>query len=101
MIFSLVIILGGTLVLAGWAQMMATRATYSVMTEEGQKRRIAIANGRALARQYVLNQMPSGSITYFTTNLANGWGGFQINGVSNLWTNVNFSVGNQIGRAHV
>ena len=94
MIFSLVIILGGTLVLAGWAQMMATRATYSVMTEEGQKRRIAIANGRALARQYVLNQMPSGSIGYFTTNLANGWGGFQINGVTNLWTNASFSVGN-------
>ncbi|MEI6491161.1 MAG: hypothetical protein WCO94_01340 [Verrucomicrobiota bacterium] len=94
MIFSLVIILGGTLVLAGWAQMMATRATYATMTEEGQKRRIALANGRALARQYVLNQMPSGNIAYFTTNLTNGWGGFQINGASNLWTNANISVGN-------
>jgi len=94
MIFSLVIILGGTLVLAAWAQMLATRATYSVMTEEGQKRRIALANGRALARQYVLNQMPSGSISNFSTNLANGWGGFQINSASALWTNANFSVGN-------
>jgi len=94
MIFSLFIILGGTLVLVAWAQMMATRATYSVMTEEGQKRRIAIANGRALARQYLLNQMPSGSISYFTTNLGSGWGGFQINGASNLWTNATFSVGN-------
>ena len=94
MIFSLFIILGGTLVLASWAQMMATRATYTVMTEEGQKRRIAMANGRALARQYVLNQIPSGSIGYFTTNLNNGWGGFQINAVSNLWTITNFSAGN-------
>lgn len=94
MIFSLVIILGGTLVLAGWAQMMATRATYTTMTEEGQKRRIAIANGRALARQYILNQMPSGSISSFSTNLDDGWGGFQINAASALWTNTAFSVGN-------
>ena len=94
MIFSLFIILGGTLVLAAWAQMLATRATYAVMTEEGQKRRIALANGRALARQYVLNQMPSGSISNFSTNLANGWGGFQINSASALWTNTSFSVGN-------
>lgn len=94
MIFALFIILGGTLVLAAWAQMMATRATYATITEEGQKRRIAIANGRALARQYVLNQIPSGSIGYFNTNLANGWGGFQINAVSNFWTITNFSVGN-------
>ena len=94
MIFSLVIILGGTLVLAAWAQMMATRATYTAMTAEGQKRRIAIANGRALARQYVLNQIPSGSIAYFSTNLTNGWGGFQINAASNLWANTNFLAGN-------
>lgn len=98
MVFALVIILGGALVLAGWAQMMATRAAYTVTTEEGQKRRIAIANGRALARQYVLNQMPSGNIgtalqgTNFS--LTNGWGGFSINYATALWTNTNFVDGN-------
>lgn len=98
MIFSLVVILGGTIVLAGWAQMMATRAIYTTMTEEGQKRRIAIANGRALARQYVLNQMPSGAIgsalqgTNFS--LSNGWGGFAINYAAALWTNTNYLAGN-------
>ena len=95
MIFSLFIILGGTLVLAAWVQMLATRATYTATTEEGVKRRIAMENGRALARQYILNQMPSGSIAYFTTNLDNGaWGGFQINSNSATWTNTNFSIGN-------
>lgn len=98
MIFSLVIILGGTLVLAGWAQMMATRATYTAMTEEGQKRRIAIANGRALARQYALNQMPSGSIQTTNFSLANDWGGFAINFASGLWTNTNFVEGNPFNR---
>ncbi len=98
LIFSLIVILGGTLVLAGWAQMMATRATYTTTTEEGQKRRIAIANGRALARQYVLNQMPSGTIgsalqgTNFS--LADGWGGFAINFASGVWSNTNFVEGN-------
>ncbi len=94
LIFSLVVILGGTLVLVGWAQMMATRANYTVMTEEGQKRRIAIANGRALARQYVLTQMPSGSIPVTNYGLANGWGGFAINFATNFWTNTNFVEGN-------
>ena len=96
MIFSLFIILGGTLVLAGWAQMLATRATYATMTEEAQKRRIAMANGRALARQYVLNQMPSAS-SFLGTNysLANGWGGFDISVPPvNQWTNTNFTIGN-------
>lgn len=96
MIFSLFIILGGTLVLAGWAQMLATRATYATMTAEGQKRRIAMANGRALARQYVLNQMPA-SASFLGTNysLANGWGGFDIQVPPvNPWANTNFSIGN-------
>ena len=98
MIFSLGVILGGTIVLAGWAQMMATRATYTTTTEEGQKRRIAIANGRALARQYVLNQMPSGTIgsALQGTNysLADGWGGFAINFAAGVWSNTNFVAGN-------
>jgi hypothetical protein len=96
MVFSLFIILGGTLVLAGWAQMLATRATYATMTEEGQKRRIAMANGRALARQYVLNQMPAAA-SFLGTNysLANGWGGFDVSVPPvNQWTNTNFTIGN-------
>lgn len=96
MVFSLFLILGGTLVLAGWAQMLATRATYTTLTEEGQKRRIAMANGRALARQYVLNQMPAaGSFLGTNYSLADGWGGFDIQVPPvNPWTNTNFSVGN-------
>ena len=99
MIFSLVIILGGTLVLAAWAQMMATRATYTAMTDEGQKRRIALANGRSLARQYILNQMPNTN-PFFSipgtnyTNLPGGWGGFELQTIVNPWLATNFGVGN-------
>ena len=95
MIFSLVIILGGTLVLAGWAQMMATRATYAATTDEGQKRRIALANGRVLARQYLLNQMPTSSnIPGTNYSLSGGWGGFDLQTTANPWTITNFSTGN-------
>jgi hypothetical protein len=96
MIFSLFIILGGTLVLAAWVQMLATRATYTATTEEGQKRRIAMENGRALARQYVLNQMPNAN-SFLGTNysLADGWGGFSLQvPPDNPWLTTNFSVGN-------
>ena len=96
MIFSLFIILGGTLVLAAWVQMLATRATYTATTEEGQKRRIAMENGRALARQYVLNQMPNAN-SFLGTNysLADGWGGFSLQvPPDNPWLTTNFSVAN-------
>lgn len=96
LIFSLVVILGGAIVLAAWAQMLATRAIYTTMTQERQKQRIAIGNGRSLARQYVLTQMPS-SASFLGTNyaLANGWGGFDIQVPPvNPWTNTNISQGN-------
>lgn len=96
MVFSLVIILGGALVLAGWAQMMATRATDTTMSVEAQKSRIAMANGRALARQYVLNHLPfANSFVGTNYSLANGWGGFVLQvPPDNPWTTTNLASGN-------
>ncbi|MEI6032699.1 MAG: hypothetical protein WCS65_00280 [Verrucomicrobiae bacterium] len=104
MIFALLVILGGALVLAAWAQMLSTRAAYPDTTAEGVKNRIAIANGRALARQFLLEQMALDPGSTNRTNsftpscsLANNWGGFYLFFVSrdnNIWTNTNFSEGN-------
>ncbi len=96
MIFALVVILAGTLVLAGWVQMLATATVYPDTTAEGVKNRIAIENARAMARQYLLNSLPSGqSADSGWMGLANGWGLFRItNSGGGFWTNTNDLAGN-------
>lgn len=91
MIFALVVILAGTLVLAGWAQMLATATVYPDTTAENVKNRIAIENARAMAKQYLLNSLPSGaSADSGWLGLGNGWGLFRItNNVGGFWTNTN------------
>jgi len=103
MIFALIVILGGALVLAAWAQMLATQAVYPDTTAERIKCRVALANGRALARQFLLEQMPldpssrsnNPAPSYF---LSNNWGGFQFpnnfGATSNFWANTNLTNGN-------
>ncbi len=96
MVFALVIILAGTLVLAAWAQMMATAAAYPDATAQGVQNRIALENGRALARQYLLTSLPSGSNSTWVASISNGaWGGCSISNSSwGLWIKTNQMEGN-------
>ena len=101
MIFALIVILGGALVLGAWVQMLATRAAYPDTTAEAVKRRIAFANGRALAREFLLEQMPLNPTnrgTNFQPNyfLPNNWGGFYLffSRDNNFWTNTSLTQGN-------
>jgi len=101
MIFALIVILGGALVLAAWAQMLATQSVYPDTTAERIKCRVALANGRALARQFLLEQMPldpSSRSNNFTPNyfLSNSWGGFYLffSRDNDFWANTNLSAGN-------
>ncbi|MFZ4777212.1 MAG: hypothetical protein ACOYM3_17735 [Terrimicrobiaceae bacterium] len=96
MIFALVIILAGTLVLLGWAQMMATAAAHPDSAAEGMKNRITYENSRALARQFLLASLPSGANNYGSAT--NDWWQFEIypRGQTNtsFWTNTNQAAGN-------
>jgi len=90
MVFALLVILGGALILAGWAQMLATRVAYPDTADDGGKRRIALANGRALAREFLLEQMPSGESVAREYFLSNNWGGFEFfSSRSNFWADTN------------
>jgi hypothetical protein len=80
LIFALLVVVVGAFVLAGWATMLATRSLHGDTSITAQQRRIAVANGRALARQYLLAGITNGSVAA-TTNpvaLAGGWGGFSV-----------------------
>lgn len=98
MVFALVVILVGTLVLAGWAQMMATAALHPSSVAEGVKNRIALENGQALARQYLLVSLPSGatlSNAPWQASISNGaWGGCSVNNAASFWTSVTNVEGN-------
>ena len=75
LIFALLVVLSGAFVLAGWAMMLATRSLFPDSLVLSQQRRIALANGRALARQYILQNLSSNTIA--ATNVSyGGWGGF-------------------------
>jgi hypothetical protein len=94
MIFALFVVLAGALVLAGWVQMLATANVYPDTAAEGMKNRIALENARALTRQYLLTELPSGTNANVSAGLADDWGGFAINFSSGFWTNTNFIAGN-------
>lgn len=57
LIFSLLVVLVGAVVLAGWATMLATRSLFPDSATVAQKNRIAMANGRAIAREHVLRNI--------------------------------------------
>jgi len=96
-VFALLVLLVGTVVLAAWVQILATRALASEQAIAAQQRRIALGNGRALARQFILERMPSGAITITNANgaVSGGWGGFSLAGASSsYWTTTNLVWGN-------
>jgi hypothetical protein len=86
MLFSLIVVTVGAIVLAGWATMMASRSLSADAAIDAQRRRIIKANGRALARQYLLSSLANGSTidatNFSATSLSpcegytNHWGGF-------------------------
>lgn len=98
MIFALIVILAGTLVLAGWVQMMATATVYPDTTAQAVKNRIAMENARAMARQYMLSSLPSGeTITNvaWEASISNGiWGGCSVNAAAGFWATTNQLLGN-------
>jgi len=99
MVFALVIILAGTLVLAAWAQMMATAAAHPDTTAQGVQNRIALENARALLRQYMLVSLPSGAsrvnVTWEASIAGGAWGGCSVNAASAFWSTTNQEAGNQ------
>ncbi|TSA37391.1 MAG: hypothetical protein D4R65_00925 [Verrucomicrobiaceae bacterium] len=98
MIFALIVILAGTLVLAGWVQMMATATVYPDTTAQGMKNRIAMENARAMARQYMLVSLPGGATLTnvdWVASISNGtWGACSVNGAAGFWTATNQLLGN-------
>jgi hypothetical protein len=77
-IFALLVVLVGAVVLAGWATMMATRSLFPDAAIEAQKRRIAMENGRALARGYLFGGLTNGTIAATNISLTGGCGGFTV-----------------------
>jgi len=98
MIFALIVVLAATLVLAGWAQMMATATVYPDTTAQGMKNRIALENARAMARQYMLVSLPGGETltnVAWEASLSNGaWGACSVNAAAGFWTTTNQLAGN-------
>jgi len=88
-VFALLVVFVGTIVLAAWVQILATRALASESALQAQQRRIAIGNGRALARQFVLEQMPAGAfaVTNVSATISGGWGGFSVAGAPSGFLN--------------
>lgn len=96
-VFALLVVFVGTIVLAAWVQILATRALASESALQAQQRRIAIGNGRALARQFVLEQMPAGAFAVSNGNatISGGWGGFSVAGAPSGFLNqINLVDGN-------
>ncbi|MDX2082247.1 MAG: hypothetical protein SFU53_15795 [Terrimicrobiaceae bacterium] len=93
LVFALFVILVATFVLAAWVQSLATQVDFNESFVDGQKRRIAEANGRALLRQHVLTGMATGTVPAVTFALSNDWGGFSVPNASGTLatTNVTFS----------
>ncbi len=94
LVFALFIVLVGAMVLFGWAQMLATASVYPDTAAEGVKNRIALENARALARQFLLTELPAGTNANIDAALTDDWGGFSINGSIGFWTNTNYVAGN-------
>lgn len=90
MIFAVLLLAAGVFVLAGIAQLAATQAVIGQNEWEALDRRVRLENSRAMARQYVLQQMFRGVITSSVTFTHASLGGFSLSPVSlgagDYWT---------------
>lgn len=91
MIFALLVVVAGAILLAGWAQLLATRATFADAADDGSTRRIILENARAIARQHILTNMPSGSVPQTNITISTPWGNrtISINYRSGFWDSTN------------
>lgn len=97
LIFSLLVVFVGAVVLAGWATMLATRSLFPDSATVAQKNRIAVANGRAIAREYVLRNITNTNFPATNYSLAKSaaysdgftnWGGFTNAASTNYTVNI-------------
>lgn len=84
MLFALLVIVAGSLILASWIQVLATRAYFTAGATDMQRQRIATANGRMLLRQCLLQNLPAGTLPSASVTLPGNWGGFSV-GASSGW----------------
>lgn len=84
MLFALLVIVAGGLILGAWVQALATRAVFAGGLAEGQRQRIAFANGRMLLRQCLLQNLPTGLVPAASLSLGN-WGHFEIGPAASGW----------------
>jgi len=84
LVLALLVVLVGAVVLAGWAQLLATKAVFAESASSGQNRRIALENSRSIARGYLLANMISNAIP--ATNIVTSWGNITVSPATALWT---------------
>lgn len=88
MLLALLVVLACSFVLAGWVILLASQTLSGEEAATAQKRRLAVHNSEALARQYVLQTMgTSGGVSgNASAALPNGWGSFSLaNGTVGAW----------------
>lgn len=81
----LIVILVGAAITAGWVAVMSAEAQYAEAFAAGAKRRIALGNGTALARQYLLTNFLTKrmtSVASVTADVGDDWGSITIPGVN-------------------
>lgn len=77
LVYALMVLVVGAVIMAGWIHVMAGRVIYTEQGIEAVKRRIILENSRAMASQYLLQNVLSGSLSVAVTGtLDGGWGGF-------------------------
>lgn len=80
LLLALLVVLAATLLLAGWAHVLATQVLNARASEPAIKRRIGMLNARAMAAQYALTRLPFGTVSTNVASLADpfgspyGWG---------------------------
>jgi hypothetical protein len=73
----LVVILVGGAISSGWVAVMSAETAYVETMTDSAKRRVAVGNATALARQYLLTRLLTKSVASapeFTADLTDGWG---------------------------
>jgi len=83
LIYSLIVLAVGSLVLAGWVQLLATRAIATVDLGDRINQRLILENSRLLARQYLLeNVLPGNYDGPVSLAAADGWAAFSLTGTT-------------------
>lgn len=80
-LFALIVMAIGSVALAAWINLLANRVLYAEQLSAGVDRRITLQNSRALATQYLLqNVLPLSYSTPLSASVADNWGAFSAAG---------------------